>query len=135
MKYEWDENKRQTNLEKHGKSFDFANAHKLWESGAPYFDEYAERKGEERWKTTGKIDKELCVIVYERKAEDCYRLVSFRQANDDERRGYEQELVRDTGREHPIFKTLEYTKEERENRQQREPDREIRPKKRDDYER
>jgi uncharacterized protein len=113
MKYEWSEDKRQTNIGRHGK--DFADAHKIWESGATPVNEYSERKGEERWKTTGKIEKEVCVVVFEDKG-DTRRIISFRSANNAERKTYERERGRETGAEDSLTRLLEYTEREREGR-------------------
>jgi uncharacterized DUF497 family protein len=132
MKYEWDENKRQTNLEKHGKNFDFAMAHKIWESDAPRVTDNAERKGEERYKTTGKMDKELCVVVWEDK-ENARRIISFRRPTEPERQTYEREIGRELGRDDPLLKLLERTERERDKRSSQEPLKER--KERDEYER
>lgn len=118
MKYEWSEDKRLANIEKHGR--DFRDAHKVWESGAPTLDKYSERKGDERWQTTGRIDKDRVVVVHQEKSEDVRRIISFRDATTKERAEYEREIERGLGRENDVTRLLDSI-----SRQREEPDRGI----------
>ena len=113
MKYEWDENKRESNLEKHG--WDFKDAHKAWDSGAPVIENFSERKGEDRYEATGRIEGKTVFIVYEDKGPDLRRLISFRTADREERQMYEREIGRELGREDPsldrIFDSISQERE------------------------
>lgn len=111
MEYEWNEAKRQSNIEKHG--WDFAEAKKALEGPAPVKEEYSERKGEDRWTATGKIDQKTVVVVYEDKGE-AKRIISMRDATYKERTSYEKEQTRELGKEDRLTQTLEKTKMDRE---------------------
>ncbi|PYE22853.1 hypothetical protein C7410_109149 [Paraburkholderia silvatlantica] len=86
MIYEWDETKRELNLEKHG--LDFADADLVLES------EYAlivdsPRHGELRQQAFAYVFEVLAVLsVAFVPGEERYRIVSFRPARRDERRAY-----------------------------------------------
>ena len=86
MDFEWDENKRRSNIEKHGLDF----------RDVPYlFDEnYVEGKagagsgGEERFLAIG-IVNEKCVTVIYTKRDGATRIISFRKARKNEHRRYQ----------------------------------------------
>jgi uncharacterized DUF497 family protein len=84
MKYEWDENKRLLNLEKHG--LDFEDADLVYESLNKLTLRCA-TTSEERWQDIAEIDGNLFVLslVYAYRA-DAVRFISFRYANIKERR-------------------------------------------------
>jgi uncharacterized protein len=84
MDFEWDEAKRQANIEKHG--IDFVRAREIFD-GRPvvsYRSSYAE---EERWLTIGIIDGRFFTVVWTRRGETV-RLVSARRSRDGEERAY-----------------------------------------------
>ena len=97
-RFEWDEAKNQSNLRKHGVSFEDAS-HVF---NDPHFlsvqDRYVE--GEERWQTFGIINTFLVVMVAHTVLEksengdflEIIRIVSARQATKHERRNYENEI-------------------------------------------
>lgn len=117
MQYEWSEAKRLANIEKHGR--DFKDAHKVWESGAPTLDRYSERKGEERWQTTGRIEKDgTVVVVYQERTEDVRRIISFRDATTKESAAYEREIERGLGRENDVTRLIDSISKQREERDQ-----------------
>lgn len=117
MKYEWDENKRQDNIQKHG--WDFTDARKAWESGAPVVENFSERQGEDRYEATGRIEGKTVFIVYEDKGEDTRRIISFRNADKEERENYEREIGRDLGREdRSLDKIFESISQERQHTQE-----------------
>ena len=76
MPYEWDERKRQDNLEKH--RVDFSEAHSFdWDTAIRV---PSPRFGEMRWEAIGYIGARLHMIVYtERNANT--RIISLRKAN------------------------------------------------------
>jgi len=85
MNFEWDEPKRQTNLEKHG--FDFIDANRLFD-GPHYVAEARTVGGERRWLATGLIGKQPATAVYTRRGANI-RLISLRSARDGEKARYQ----------------------------------------------
>ena len=87
MEFEWDENKRQSNLEKH--KIDFVAASRMLrntttiKSVSFYLDEL-------RYLATGKIDNLYVTVVYTIRGDKC-RIISARIARKKERINYEQE--------------------------------------------
>ncbi|KHD08737.1 hypothetical protein PN36_20390 [Candidatus Thiomargarita nelsonii] len=86
MEYEWDENKRQSNLEKHG--LDFVIAYKMYESldKLTIPSNYAT---EQRWIDIAPVGEELLILtlVYTHR-EEKVRVISLRKASRKERRLY-----------------------------------------------
>jgi uncharacterized DUF497 family protein len=83
-KFEWDENKDQKNLEKHGISFEdasdiFNDPDRLIFS--------QERQGEKRYLTIGKAYEAIISIIYTTR-DLVYRIISARRASKEERRAY-----------------------------------------------
>ncbi|HPG39675.1 MAG TPA: BrnT family toxin [bacterium] len=87
MQYEWDENKRLANLERHRVDFcsvvDFQ-----WDTAIEARDDRFEY-GEERWVALGFIERELFVLVYTIRSQ-IIRIISLRKANKRERLYYEK---------------------------------------------
>jgi uncharacterized DUF497 family protein len=86
MDFEWDEEKRLKNLEKHG--IDFIDADILF--GSPYV--VAPGKtvdGERRWLATGMIDEIYVTAVFSRR-DQVIRLISMRSARNGERRRHQE---------------------------------------------
>ena len=85
MEFEYDPQKSQTNLEKHG--IDFEVAQELWDDpdaiGFP-----ARSEDEERFALLGIADGKLWMAFYTRRAERI-RLISVRRARANERKLYE----------------------------------------------
>jgi uncharacterized protein len=90
MKLEWDENKRQSNLRKHG--LDFLNALWVLESNIR-FDLDSNRHGEHRTQSIAYVYDQLAVltVVYVQGA--AARIVSFRKASILERMAYHEWLA------------------------------------------
>lgn len=86
VEFEWDENKRLSNLEKHG--FDFLDARRLFD-GRPVFTKANERHGETRLVSTG-VDNHLYYTVVWTPRDEKIRIISFRRARDAEERNYRQ---------------------------------------------
>jgi uncharacterized protein len=91
VRFEWDEAKRLSNLQKHG--LDFADAAMVFEGvRTEVMDDRADY-GEERWITLGLLGHLVVVIVYtERSATGVARIISMRKATRIEREAYEREL-------------------------------------------
>lgn len=85
MRYEWDEGKRQINLQKHG--LDFLDAILLLE-GEEKAIFPARYEQEERFKAIAKVEETYLVVIYTIKS-DITRIISFRPAKRKERRRYE----------------------------------------------
>jgi len=90
MHLEWDEEKRRTNIQKHG--LDFADASEIF--AAPMLIALDDRMdyGEERWIGIGMLRTRVVVIVYIERGEDHIRIISLRKALSYERDKYEQAL-------------------------------------------
>ena len=89
MQFEWDENKRQANIEKHG--IDFADAIKIFDGLAHTTQDTREDWGEERFVTVGLLDGvEIAVINTPR--DKRIRIISARRARKTERERYYEEV-------------------------------------------
>jgi len=88
MEYEWDENKRQINLKKHG--FDFVIAYRIYESDEKLTIP-SQYKNEQRWIDVAPVGEEpvtgALVYTYREKR---VRVISLRKANRKERRLYHE---------------------------------------------
>ena len=89
MEFEWDEAKRDRNLEKH--HIDFADAAELFRSSQ------FEWRDEERRVTIGVIAGRVCVCAYTLR-ESRYRIISLRRANAREKARYWQTIAEQLGR-------------------------------------
>ena len=91
MDFEWDKQKNQINIKKHG--LDFADAHKIFDS--PMFVKLDTRHeyGEERWVGIGLLNHLVVVVVYsERDKGKVIRIISLRKALTYERRYFEESI-------------------------------------------
>jgi uncharacterized DUF497 family protein len=85
MQYEWDENKRRQNVEKHG--IDFADVVFFdWQSALELEDDRNDY-GETRIKAFGLLYSRLAILVYTRRS-GIIRLISLRKANKREEAAY-----------------------------------------------
>ncbi len=87
MYFEWDENKRLRNLEKHG--VDFVTAYRLWEAPMVVVQDTRFNYGEPRWIGVGRLEGRVMVVAFTKRAETI-RLISYRKANQREVIFYEQ---------------------------------------------
>lgn len=90
MRFEWDDNKNRSNIDKHG--IDFADAVDIFNH--PFLTAMDEREdyGEDRWIAVGWIHTLLGVVVYTERHDDVIRIISARKATRQERKRYEQNL-------------------------------------------
>jgi uncharacterized DUF497 family protein len=90
MRFEWDEEKNQANIQKHG--LDFADAPEMFT--APMLTALDDRAdyGEDRWIGLGMIRSRIVVVVFTERGEDVIRIISLRKALKHERQRYEQAL-------------------------------------------
>jgi hypothetical protein len=88
--FEWDENKNEANIKKHGISFESAKL--VFDD--PYVIAFPERivDGEERWLAFGSLDGIVIPAVAHTIGDDCdnevIRIISARKASASERRQY-----------------------------------------------
>ena len=88
MLFEWDEQKNQTNIRKHG--FSFADAWEIFE--APMLIDRDDRfdYGEDRWIGIGQLRSWIVVVVYSEPDDETIRIISLRKALSYERQAYNQ---------------------------------------------
>ncbi len=84
--FEWDENKRLKNLEKH--KLDFIAVRLLFD-GRQTITAMSDNPHETRYVTTGEIDRKFYTVVWTWRA-DVRRIISFRRARHEEERAYRQ---------------------------------------------
>ena len=87
MKFEWDEQKNQENIKKHG--FDFSDAHKVFDLPMLVNLDDREDYGEDRWIGIGLFELRVVVLVFTEVDEETIRIISFRKAIKDERKQFE----------------------------------------------
>jgi uncharacterized DUF497 family protein len=86
--FEWDNQKRELNLAKHGIDFDSA----IEVFYGPIILRRSDRNNEERWTALGYSDDRLVVVVFTRRA-DVIRIISARRARKNEEREYRNAKV------------------------------------------
>lgn len=84
MDFEWDENKRELNLVKHG--LDLAAGIRLFD-GRPVYSYSSSRAGETRYVTVGLLVDVLVAVVWTERG-TTIRLISLRRARDAEKKAY-----------------------------------------------
>jgi uncharacterized DUF497 family protein len=83
--FEWDEEKRQSNLKKHG--IDFVRACQIFEGYTVEFEDSRYNYGEERFMAIGETGGQVLTVVYTLRGE-VIRLISARKAKKNEREIY-----------------------------------------------
>ena len=88
MRFEWDENKRQENLGKHG--IDFLDVPRVFDG--PMLCRMDDRAdyGEDRWIGLGFLDVAVIVVVYTEPEDEVIRIISARKANRHEGSRFQQ---------------------------------------------
>ena len=86
MEFEWDEAKAESNLKKHGISFD-DGAEALQDKHVVIYEDARRDYGELRWVGTGNSHEGVLTVVFTRR-DDRTRIISARKANTDERHDY-----------------------------------------------
>lgn len=90
MRFEWDEDKRLTNIRKHG--IDFADAPAVFEGDAVTMEDDRFDYGERRFVTLGLMTGRVVVVVHTERA-DVTRIISARKATKDEETSYFQQVA------------------------------------------
>ena len=89
MLLEWDQNKAQRNLAKHGVAFEEAQ-YVFYDLQRIESYDGRECYGEERWATIGNAYATLLYVVYTVRQQETLRLISARKANAQERKRYRE---------------------------------------------
>lgn len=89
MNYEWDETKKDTNLSKHGLSFE--DAHLVFAGRIVTFTDDRQDYNETRYITLGKLKKRVVIIVHTHRNGNI-RIISIRKANEREQKIYQKRL-------------------------------------------
>jgi uncharacterized DUF497 family protein len=84
MEFEWDEDKRLANIDKHG--IDFARATLLFD-GRDKIESSSTYLVEERSQTTGIVDERFMTVIWTKRGETI-RIISARRSRDGEKRKY-----------------------------------------------
>ena len=89
MTFEWDDNKEQINIKKHGMDFETASRVFDDENRIEIYDDL-HSDYEDRYITIGMIDEITCIamVVYTERDTDVIRIISARRATPKERRKY-----------------------------------------------
>lgn len=88
MNFEWDEDKNETNIAKHG--FDFDDASRIFKLPMVVDADGRDAYGEDRWVGIGLLDGRVVVVVFTEPGRDVIRIISLRKALSHERKRYEQ---------------------------------------------
>ncbi len=83
MKFEWDANKNESNIRKHGIAFE--DASKIF--FRKRLEKRSDRAGEIRYITVGEVNNRIIVVIYTPKGENI-RIISARKARKNEKRAY-----------------------------------------------
>ena len=86
MDFEWDENKRLSNIEKHG--VDFRDAPQLFDENYVELKAKAGSGGEERFLAIGVANEKHVTVIYTER-NGATRVISFRKARKNEHRKYQ----------------------------------------------
>ena len=88
MKFEWDENKRRTNLQRHG--LDFRDAHLVFNDDAFAIEDPHDDYDETRYILQGMLEQHVVIVVFTVREAEIIRIISMRKANKRERTSYVQ---------------------------------------------
>lgn len=90
MKFEWDENKRVTNIRKHG--IDFLDVESVFESDTVIIEDNRFDYGERRWLALGLLRGRVVVVVYTQR-NSIFRIISIRKGSKYEQRTYFEQIT------------------------------------------
>ena len=93
MRVEWHEAKRQQNVAKH--SVDFRDAALIFDAPFLAVEDTRRDYGERRWQAVGRVgDREYYYVVFTRRPDDVFRIISAWRASDEDKRRYQQLFAR-----------------------------------------
>ena len=87
LEFEWDEQKRQSNLNKHG--IDFVRACQIFQGYTVEFEDTRYNYGEDRFIAIGQTGNQTLTVVYTLR-DEIIRLISARKATKNERKIYDE---------------------------------------------
>jgi uncharacterized protein len=90
MKFDWDKNKAEANVQKHGVTFEQAVS-VFKDPFAIIWPDNDSSPSEERWIQLGVSDDRKLLMVWYTERGDCIRIIGCRKATKTERRNYEDE--------------------------------------------
>jgi hypothetical protein len=90
MELTWDEEKRRSNLAKHG--LDFADAEQVFRGAVFTFEDKRRSYGEQRFVALGMLTEIVVVIAFTEPDEDSIRIISMRKAIRNEQQIYFAQL-------------------------------------------
>ncbi|HVQ40507.1 MAG TPA: BrnT family toxin [Pyrinomonadaceae bacterium] len=90
MNFEWDEEKNQANIRKHG--FDFADAWEVFPGPLVIDLDLRRDYGEARWIGIGLLGSRTVVVTFTLRGAQAVRIISLRKASRHERKKFEQEI-------------------------------------------
>ena len=90
MELTWDEEKRRSNLAKHG--LDFADAEQVFRGAVFIFEDKRRSYGEQRFVALGMLNGIVVVIAFTEPDEDSIRIISMRKAIRNEQQIYFAQL-------------------------------------------
>lgn len=90
MNYEWDEQKNEINISKHG--VDFCDASRIFQGPLLIALDDRFEYGEDRWIGLGILDGRVVKVVYTEPDEQTRRIISVQKVLQHERKQYEQFL-------------------------------------------
>lgn len=86
MKFEWDENKRRTNLQKH--HLDFRDAPLVFNDDAFVIEDPHDDYGETRYLLQGLLQQQVIIISFAVRNDEIIRIISMRKASKQEQVSY-----------------------------------------------
>ena len=89
--FEWDEEKRLSNINERG--IDFKDAALIFEGPVIIQEDKREIYGEQRFRALGKVDGDYCVVAFTWRGSTC-RIISAWKVDEDGRKRYEEILAR-----------------------------------------
>ncbi len=90
MRFEWDEDKNQANIRKHG--IDFNDVPDMFQHPLLALRDDRTDYGEERWISLGWIKALIGVVVYTERRDDVIRIISARKATKQEAKRYVESI-------------------------------------------
>jgi uncharacterized protein len=91
LEFEWDEEKRISNIEERG--VDFIDAALIFEGPVITQEDRRENYGEKRFRSLGKVDDEYYVVAYTWRGSTC-RIISAWRVDEEGKKRYEEILSR-----------------------------------------
>ena len=90
MQFEWDDEKNESNIDKHG--IDFEDVVDMFNHPMLTLLDQRENYGEDRWIGVGWFKSLIGVVVYTERHDDVIRIISARKATKNEVRRYEKNI-------------------------------------------